>query len=325
MADGRMLKKTISNSKKLALVSDRSKVVWFMLLPHTDIEGRVHACPDIVKGQYLTLLGYPTKAIQKSLVELHEAGLIVLYAVGGDQYAEFTRFKDFQFLQPNRERKSTIPAPSCGSPPESSGVTPESSCLKLSKVKLREDNNPPFIIPPPTGGSDEGIQRVFNHWNSQQERGRWKTHVKLTPDIRATVTDNLKRWPVEEICQAITNFAMILHGKEFLWTYDRWGLREFLGRHEKDDRKTLQWLRFHPNNFREDDWLTIQARQARIQKQREQEQRQREAEKFIDDHRQYIMEAGSVVLLDRCKRDPRMAYAAKKLRPEIFNLEKPEC
>lgn len=308
MADGRMLKKTISNSKKLALVSDRAKVIWFMMLPHTDIEGRLNACPEIVKGQYLTLLGYPVLAIQKALVELHEAGLIILYKVGGDQYAEFTRFKDFQSLRPDREGESRIPSSDSGTTP---GVVPENSGLskdKLSQGKINQDND---------------IHRIFDHWNSQAEKGRWKTHYKLTPDIRETVSANLRQWPMEEICQAITNFSMILHGKDYLWTYDRWGLREFLGRHEKDDRKVLQWLRFHPNTFREDDWLTIQARQSRIQKQRDQEQRQHEIQRYIDEYKSYILSAEPEVLRKRCLTDPRLTIAVKKLRPEIWSTEKP--
>jgi hypothetical protein len=139
MAEGRMLKKTIAGSKKLALVNDRAKVIWFMMLPHADIEGRVKACPIIVRGQYLTMLNYSLKAVQQALEALHSAGLIALYQVDGNQYAEFTRFKDFQSLRPDREGESTIPPPDSGTTPgviqDHSGLIKEVKEVKVSKVK----------------------------------------------------------------------------------------------------------------------------------------------------------------------------------------------
>jgi hypothetical protein len=164
---------------------------------------------------------------------------------------------------------------------------------------------------------EKKISEIFKFWNSQQEKGRWKSHLKLTPDIRMAIVANLKTWPVEEIQTAIGNFAMILQGKEYLWTYDRWGLREFLSRRDKDDAKVLRWLRFHPNNFREDDWLTDAARQDRIKKQREQEQRRQAMIKYIEENKGWIMEAQTDVLIEQCKRNPKVAFAVGKLRPEI--------
>jgi hypothetical protein len=251
MADGRMLKKTIANSRKLATVSDKAKVLWFMMLPHTDVEGRLKVCPPIVKGQYLTMLNYSLAAIQKALTELHNAGLIILYEVEGNQYAEFTRFKDFQSLRPDREGESSILPPDSGTTP---GVDQENSGVrevKLREVKLNEDNNI--------------FTKVLDHWNRQKENGPWKTHNLLTPDIRAAIRENLKEWAVEDMMLAISNFAMILQGKEYLWTFNKWGLREFLTRHERDNRKVLQWIRFHPNHFRESDWLTEAAQKKRAE------------------------------------------------------------
>lgn len=293
MADGRMLKKTISNSKKLAMVSDRAKVIWFMLLPHADIAGRVMACPEIVKGQYLTLLNYPAKSIQKCLAELHGAGLIILYNVNGDQYAEFTRFADFQSLRPDREGESKIPAP-----PLDSGTAPgvllDNSGLskdKLSKEKLSQDND---------------VSSVFGHWNKQSLKGRWKAHNRLTPDIRIAITDTLKDWPVDEIKQAISNFEMVLHGKEFLWTYDKWGLREFLTRHVRDDRTALQWWRFHANNFREEDWLTEAARKKRH------ELRRQYTDSVLKASPEKIKENYAANTLE-------LNWLIRELRPEIIN------
>lgn len=137
MADGRMIRKEIANSKKLSLCCDAARVIYFMMLPHTDVEGRVKACPEIVKGQYLTMLEYSGVLIQSCLDELHKVGLIVLYKVGTDQFAEYTRFKDFQTLNPKREAKTKIPPPdfnNSGLTPDNSGLNQELSGVAYSGV-----------------------------------------------------------------------------------------------------------------------------------------------------------------------------------------------
>lgn len=125
-----------------------------------------------------------------------------------------------------------------------------------NKNKRREDKDNISIF-----------QQVLDIWNKQRENGRWKTHTKLTPDIISAVRKNLvAHWTVEDICAAIDNFAKIVQGKGYKWTYAKWGLVEFLTRGQKDD-KGLRWLWFHPNNFVEDDWLTDETRQKRAEQQ----------------------------------------------------------
>lgn len=112
MAEGRMLKKEISDSKKLgALSSDRPRVLYFMMLPHLDIEGRLKADPKQIKGQICTMLPYSIKSIQSALEALHNAGLILLYQNSGAQFLEYARFGDFQKLYPDKEAESKILGP----------------------------------------------------------------------------------------------------------------------------------------------------------------------------------------------------------------------
>lgn len=138
MAQGRMLKKEISDSKKLGLLhSDRPRVLYFMMLPHLDMKGRLKAEPQIIKGQITTMLHYSVGSIQNALKELHRVGLITLYQAKDDQCLEYTRFSDFQTINPDREAESKIPAPT----PEDSGElrrTPLKDKLNISKVKVNE-------------------------------------------------------------------------------------------------------------------------------------------------------------------------------------------
>jgi len=136
MASGRMLKKEISNSIKLGRVkTDRARVLYFMMMPHLDVAGRLEACVRRIKGQITTMLPYTEQAIQSSLEELHKVGLIVLYANNGNQYLEYARFCDFQRLNPEREAKTTIPAPTL----DNTGVIQTNRLkLNLSKDKISE-------------------------------------------------------------------------------------------------------------------------------------------------------------------------------------------
>lgn len=100
---------------------------------------------------------------------------------------------------------------------------------------------------------------ILNHWNSRKANGRWRTHRRVTPDIERIIKTHLKRWTVKDICAAITNFARIVQGRDYKWTYYKWGLYEFLSRRDKMNKDEYQWRRFHPNNFVEYDWLTDDA------------------------------------------------------------------
>jgi hypothetical protein len=66
---------------------------------------------------------------------------------------------------------------------------------------------------------------VFDHWNSL---GIIK-HKKMTDRMRSALKSALKNYTKEEICQAMSNYAEILHGVEYYWQY-RWTFDEFLHR-----------------------------------------------------------------------------------------------
>ncbi len=132
-----MLKKEISSSEKLGAVkSDKSRVLYFMMLPHLDAVGRLEANTRRIKGQITTMLPYTEKVIQTCLEELNEARLLILYINNDKQYIEYTRFGDFQRINSDREAESKIPSPT----QENSGaiqITPP----KLSEVKLNSNED----------------------------------------------------------------------------------------------------------------------------------------------------------------------------------------
>ncbi len=139
MAKGRMLKKEISESKKLGyLESDSARLLYTWLIPWLDIEGRYTADPDILKGHLFPKIKSMTiEKIEELLFELAEKKLIYLYKSNGEQYLQFTKFKELQSLHPERESKSEIPSPdenSC----ELMTTHDLSPQVKLKKVKVKE-------------------------------------------------------------------------------------------------------------------------------------------------------------------------------------------
>ena len=139
MARGRMISRRISKSKKIAgLKRDAARVLYFMIYPHTDCEGRYSGDPEDIKEDCVPKLKYSFQKVAELLQELQEIGLILWYEVDKILYLEIIKFEDFQIgLRKDKEAPSIIP------PPSQVGVTPSSNspCPPLSikiKYKLKE-------------------------------------------------------------------------------------------------------------------------------------------------------------------------------------------
>ncbi len=68
-------------------------------------------------------------------------------------------------------------------------------------------------------------QRLFDLWNSLQII----QHRELTDHRTMVIMAALQHYTIEELCEAVVNYAKVLHGEEFFWDY-RWTLEEFLNR-----------------------------------------------------------------------------------------------
>lgn len=141
MAQGRMLKKNISTSRRLSeLKSDSARLLYTWLLAHLDVEGRFSANEYIIKGYIVPRIDSLTPERIKELIEdLAKNELIILYKVDGDRYLQFRKFSEHQNLRKDRESKSDIPEPPQELLPSSSSITPAQD--KISKDKLSKENN----------------------------------------------------------------------------------------------------------------------------------------------------------------------------------------
>jgi len=145
MAEGRMLKRNISISKRLPqLKTDSARMLWTWIIPFLDVEGRYYASPDLVKSNVVPRVKtFNEENISEYLQDMAKVGLITLYEVDNEAYLQYRKFEEFQSLRKDHEGKP-LPAP-----PKSSGPTtdqlqtnyrPTTAEVKLSKVKLSKGN-----------------------------------------------------------------------------------------------------------------------------------------------------------------------------------------
>lgn len=172
MARGRMLASTLGGSRKFSrLTTNDARLVYCLLLPHTDAYGRVEADPDYVKGTALSRVPITVGEVQAALEDMHLAGLIELYEVDGFQYAEFTDFADHNRTYPSREAQTTIPAPDGNTPErparddtDTPDAEPSQDSVKtkarprpenVSTKRKRKENTEEDLKNPPTPLADE--------------------------------------------------------------------------------------------------------------------------------------------------------------------------
>ena len=135
MARGRMIDKNIRKSKKFRdLKTDKARLLYLMVYPHADREGRFTADPEEVKIECIPYLAFSHRQIAETLIDMHNVGLITLAGHEGRPYFEISRFRDFNKIRDDREATSEFPAV-CRSTP---GAVREYA--RLIKVNIKEAN-----------------------------------------------------------------------------------------------------------------------------------------------------------------------------------------
>lgn len=88
----------------------------------------------------------------------------------------------------------------------------------------------------------------------------------MSPDKDNAITLALGAgYTPEQIIAAIDNYATVLLGQEYWWTYV-WTLPDFLTvGEEKHKQASRKWWRFLPDNFIEENYLTEVARRKRAE------------------------------------------------------------
>jgi len=115
MAEGRMLKRNISESRRLSqLKTDSARLLWTWIIPFLDSEGRFYASADMIKGKVVPRLpSFTEKNIPKYLEDMADVGLIALYEVDGEILLQYRKFEVFQKIVKSREA-APLPGPDEG-------------------------------------------------------------------------------------------------------------------------------------------------------------------------------------------------------------------
>jgi len=141
MPRGRMLNKSISVDEEVAKLSEKAIILFTFCIPHLDVDGKISANVDILKGVVVPYLkNFTKKKIEKCIQELAKSPLVLLYG-SEHKYMQFLGFNSNQKINKEREAPSEIPDP----PPEllksKSRSTPAKVKLNLSKVNLSKDKS----------------------------------------------------------------------------------------------------------------------------------------------------------------------------------------
>ena len=112
MAEKRMISKVISISKKFNIrVDDHfSRLLYVLLIPHSDDFGRLTGCPHKVKALIIPMMNDTWENVETALSKLHEAELILWYEVDGEKYIQLNNFEEHQQGLHKRTR-SKFPEP----------------------------------------------------------------------------------------------------------------------------------------------------------------------------------------------------------------------
>ena len=133
MPKGRMLNKKISKDIEVAQLSCKAALLYSWCIPHLDVEGRIEASSEVIKGVVMPYRkDFTLSVIKHCIEEIARVDGLIIYYGNNYKYMQFLGFTKNQKLNKDREAPSEIPSP-----------TPEElrskSGLSLSKVKLSKD------------------------------------------------------------------------------------------------------------------------------------------------------------------------------------------
>ncbi len=190
MARGRMINKTLARSRKFQkLESDFDRLLYCMILPFLDRDGRAEADPLLIKADSFPLRGDITiDDIETGLKSLDAVGLIQLYTVDGEQYLQCVGFADNQAgMSYGKEAESRIPAPAdC----EVSGD---------SEPEDDQDPEPPAAAIPEPPQTSAGVVQELRRSDAgvsppEKEKEKKEKSNKIARGAPVRVGDAVERW-----------------------------------------------------------------------------------------------------------------------------------
>lgn len=145
-------------SATLGSLDDLSERLFWRILAQSDAHGRMRGEPKIIHAQCAALTAASVSDIEQALLELREAGLVVLYPDGERVALAIVNFDEHQpndLLRRRGESRFAEP-PLADHSRTSPGALPESSRLEESREEKSKEEEPP-LSPPQGRGSTPGV------------------------------------------------------------------------------------------------------------------------------------------------------------------------
>lgn len=107
---GRMLRSDISKSKKIASLSDRSLILFFMMIPHLNSFGKMNGSPHFIKGEVVPLLDqFTVPVIERCLSEISDKTSVKWFNLDGLFYIHSVSWEEHQELREDRRGQDLLP------------------------------------------------------------------------------------------------------------------------------------------------------------------------------------------------------------------------
>lgn len=112
MPRGRLLSKKISFDERVAQLSLEAALLYTWCIPHLDVEGRIYANPEILKGTVIPYIKeLNIEKIVKCIEEMASIKLVTVYGNLPHKYMQFNGFSKNQKVDKLKEAPSSIPTP----------------------------------------------------------------------------------------------------------------------------------------------------------------------------------------------------------------------
>jgi len=158
-SEGRMMRKSISNSKGFASLSPEAAVLFCMLIPHLDSYGKLNGGPGYIKDEVCPRVEYITlEAIPSLLKEISDKTNIKWFEVDGRMYIHSVNFlKRHQKLSTDKIGTDKLP--------NYSGVNLELLLLEV-EVEVEADN-------------EEDAESVVDNWFDPFKHITWAGEIDV--------------------------------------------------------------------------------------------------------------------------------------------------
>lgn len=179
--------------------------------------------------QYADFLGIPKSSVKRAIDNLVKLKLITREFRNIDT-KDGIRLINVMYLEPILEEISTISYRITPIPPqEKLGEVYEKNLDTYTKITPEITTKTDYTICAPITktntktGSNADIAKVYDHWISQN------IYQHRSNTFESQIRTALKKYSLEEIFTAITNYGIIVRGEEYYWNY-KWTLGDFLKR-----------------------------------------------------------------------------------------------